>query len=335
MVIKRNGCFNSAVPLQRLGFHLPLGSSVLTNHGRFCVVFYFLRRHIHNPPVGHMPYLIGKTDTVRLTKLTFSRVICLPGLLKRTTFHYLVVRFCLIIFSPRHGPRFKFARRRHRQLSPSLVQNFRFRLHNYDILHFKLSRSRTRTCKHQVEMGFAAAYRPHLSKIDKYSAHDFFTRQAFKVENRGRANIKGFAEKWKYEIAHNRVTQSVKHVKVQGEALQTWSRGGVKRIPSVFSLGLSGKGFWNLCMPCPITYRQISTQRSAVTALFIHQLEGRSAAVTRNRPSLRRGAGAETANPFKLKSLRGELTIAFHNYTSNKGGISFFLSADPVIPYIK
>lgn len=70
-------------------------------------------------------------------------------------------------------------------------------------------------------MGFAAAYRPHLSKIDKYSAHDFFTRQAFKVENRGRANIKGFAEKWKYEIAHNRVTQSVKHVKVQGEALQT------------------------------------------------------------------------------------------------------------------
>ena len=268
MVIKRNGCFNSAVPLQRLGFHLPLGGSVLTNHGRFCVVFYFLRRHIHNPPVGHMPYLSGKTDTVRLTKLTFSRVICLPGLLKRTTFHHRTyIERARIVSGRKILPHHLLSKTRTQvqvcstETSPVIAltcPKFRFRLHNYDILHFKLSRSRTRTCKHQVEIGFAAAYRPHLSKIDKYSAHDFFTRQAFKVENRGRANIKGFAEKWKYEIAHNRVTQSVKHVKVQGEALQTWSRGGVKRIPSVFSLGLSGKGFWNLCMPCPITYRQIA-----------------------------------------------------------------------------
>ena len=105
-------------------------------------------------------------------------------------------------------------------------------------------------------MGFAAAYRPHFSKIDKYSAHDFFTRQAFKVEDRGRANItKVFSrEMGKYEIAHNRVTQSVKHVKVQGGALQSrWSQ----RNNICIFFGLSGKGFGNLCMPCPITYTKL------------------------------------------------------------------------------
>jgi hypothetical protein len=63
-------------------------------------------------------------------------------------------------------------------------------------LHVKLSRSKNVNVQTPGRNEFCSAYRPHLSKIDNYYTHDFFTRQAPKVEDRRRASIKGFAEKW-------------------------------------------------------------------------------------------------------------------------------------------